>query len=255
MPDNKAFSRIDLLGLPLDAGVEQAHILSLLDKKDSALVSFINPAAWALARRNPDFRRALEQMDFVLPDGIGVCLACQTLKKIECERISFDISSLANPFFKKHGERDLSLFLVGGSDDVALNMKKKLSLKYKDLNIVGTESGFGDWNIKIANILAVNPHTVLVGMGAPKQEEFILALRARGYNGLAISCGGFFDQYLLADNYYPALVNKLHVRFAYRLYKEPQRLWRRYLLDYPTFVWLYLQAMGTKLFSGKCLAK
>lgn len=246
MLDNKAFSRIDLLGLPLDAGVEQAHILNLLDKKDSALISFINPAAWALAKRKPDYRRALEQMNFVLPDGIGVCLACQTLKNIECERISFDMSSLADPFLKKIAENNLSLFLLGGSDGVALNIQKKLSIKYCDLNIVGIESGFGDWDIKIANILAANPNVVLVGMGAPTQEEFILALRAKGYSGLAISCGGFFDQYLLADNYYPALINKLHVRFAYRLYKEPHRLWRRYLLDYPTFVWSYLKALVTK---------
>ncbi|MGE3623585.1 MAG: WecB/TagA/CpsF family glycosyltransferase, partial [Bdellovibrionales bacterium] len=63
-----------------------------------------------------------------------------------------------------------------------------------------------------------------------------------GYGGLAITCGGFFDQYLEGDKYYPDWVDTWNLRFAWRLYKEPRRLWKRYLIDYQFFIWTALGA-------------
>jgi exopolysaccharide biosynthesis WecB/TagA/CpsF family protein len=76
-------------------------------------------------------------------------------------------------------------------------------------------------------------------MGTGKQELFLQGLANRGWHGIGITCGGYLDQLSGGFNYYPAVVDRLNLRFAYRLIKEPRRLWRRYLLDYPRFVlWL-----------------
>ena len=72
-------------------------------------------------------------------------------------------------------------------------------------------------------------------MGVPLQERFLLQLTDAGWNGVGITCGGFLDQLSQGVQYYPGWINSLNLRWAYRLMREPGRLWRRYLLDYPKF--------------------
>lgn len=239
--------RIDFLGLPLNTGVTIADICALMkDKNGPHLVSFINPASWALSKRNADYGKALEGMSYVLPDGQGVALACRWLTGQKAPRISFDMSSLADPFFKAASEAGATVVLAGGKPGVDEHTQEKLRTHYPNLKIIGTQHGFAELAPKIVAILKLAPDAVVVGMGSPRQEMFLIALRASGYKGLAITCGGFFDQYLEADDYYPKWINQLHLRFAWRLFKEPKRLWRRYLIDYQLFIWRFLQALWGK---------
>ncbi len=234
--------RIQLLGLPLTAGATQNDVLQALDDEHPRLISFINPAAYALARRFPAYKTALANMDMVLPDGMGVALACYMLTHRPATRLSFDMSSLAGPFFAHMAAKNRSLLLIGGAAGVAEKVRAKMAAAYRGIRCLGALDGFGDRAAAIQTILSAQPDVVLAGLGAGTQEEFLLQLRAAGFKGLGITCGGFFDQYAAADRYYPALVDALHLRFAYRLYKEPARLWRRYLLDYPYFIGKFIQA-------------
>jgi N-acetylglucosaminyldiphosphoundecaprenol N-acetyl-beta-D-mannosaminyltransferase len=241
--------RIDFLDLPLDTGVAVEDLCQPLPKKSGIrTVTFVNPASWALAKRNTEFRAALDRISLILPDGEGVASACRWLTGLSCSRISFDMTSLAGPFFRKAEEQKTSLMLVGGQPSVDENMAEKLKTAYPKLNIIGTVHGFGDIAPKVAVIIEKNPGAVIVGMGAPRQELFLLALQDAGYKGLAITCGGFFDQYLLDENYYPGWIDKLNLRWLWRLYKEPTRLWRRYLVDYQLFIWKTLEAFWNKYF-------
>ena len=78
-------------------------------------------------------------------------------------------------------------------------------------------------------------------MGAPRQERFLLNLRESGWRGAGFTCGGFFDQVSGNGDYYPAWIDRLNLRFLYRLVREPRRLWRRYLVDYQVFLRLYMK--------------
>ncbi|MDX2028946.1 MAG: WecB/TagA/CpsF family glycosyltransferase [Alphaproteobacteria bacterium] len=232
-----SMKRITFLGLPLDVGASVEGVCQLLQKKGKPrLVTFINPAAWALAEKRPEYVPTLEQMSLNLPDGEGVALACRLLTKEDCQRVSFDMTSLADPFLRAVIERKASLMLVGGDPGVDESMHEKLHVHYPELKIVGTFHGYGDFGPKVEGVIAKSPDAVIVAMGAPRQEAFLLALRDAGYKGMAITCGGFFDQYLLADPYYPRWVDEWNIRFLYRLYKEPGRLWRRYLIEYQVFI-------------------
>jgi N-acetylglucosaminyldiphosphoundecaprenol N-acetyl-beta-D-mannosaminyltransferase len=241
--------RIDFLDLPLDTGIAVEDLCqSLHEKSGMRMITFVNPASWALAERNPEFRAALDRMSLILPDGEGVASACRWLTGLPCPRISFDMTSLADPFFRKAVEKNISLMLAGGQPSVDENMAEKLKTAYPNLNIIGTVHGYGDIAPKAAAIVEKNPGAVIVGMGAPRQELFLLALRDAGYKGVAITCGGFFDQYLLDEDYYPRWIDKLNLRWLWRLYKEPARLWRRYLIDYQLFIWKTLKAFWNKYF-------
>jgi N-acetylglucosaminyldiphosphoundecaprenol N-acetyl-beta-D-mannosaminyltransferase len=243
--------RIDFLGLPLDTGVDSDGVCGLLSQRDeSRLISFINPAAWALAKKDPNYLEMLKQMNLVLPDGEGVALGCRLLNNVACPRISFDMSSLADPFFKTLQRTGASLMIIGGLPTVDEHFHEKLVLTYPTIKIFGTTHGFGEFAPKIAMVMNTQPDAVLVGMGAPRQEAFLLALREAGYKGLAITCGGFFDQYLEDEDYYPAWVDKANLRFAFRLYKEPSRLWKRYLIEYQIYMARLTHALLAK-YRGK----
>lgn len=229
--------RLYFLDLPLDVGVGIDSVCARLRERSGPFdVSFINPYAWAVAQRDPSFVAILEKLSLVMADGVGVTYACSALTRNPCPRVSFDMTSLAGPFFQTLLEADLSLALVGGAPGVDENMKDKLEAHYRGLRIVETAHGYDDLEPKIAAIMAKAPDAVLVGMGSPRQEKFLVALREAGYSGFAITCGGFFDQYLASDHYYPDWINRWNLRFLYRLYKEPTRLWRRYLIDYQVYL-------------------
>ncbi|MER2520310.1 MAG: WecB/TagA/CpsF family glycosyltransferase [Bdellovibrionales bacterium] len=229
--------RLHFLDLPLDVGADIDLVCAKLRERSGPFeVSFINPYAWAVAKRDPSFIAMLEKLSLVMADGVGVSYACRALTRNPCNRVSFDMTSLANPFFKTLQDANLSLALVGGELGVDESVKDKLEAHYSGLRIVETTHGYDDLEPKVATIMAKAPDAVLVGMGSPRQERFLIALREAGYRGFAITCGGFFDQYLVSDKYYPDWINRWNLRFLYRLYKEPGRLWRRYLIDYQVYL-------------------
>jgi N-acetylglucosaminyldiphosphoundecaprenol N-acetyl-beta-D-mannosaminyltransferase len=87
-------------------------------------------------------------------------------------------------------------------------------------------------------------------MGAPLQERFLSQLAANGWTGIGLTCGGFLDQVVQGSDYYPGWVDRLNIRFLYRLGKEPRRLWRRYLVDYQVFMRLYLKLRWQQIFEN-----
>jgi N-acetylglucosaminyldiphosphoundecaprenol N-acetyl-beta-D-mannosaminyltransferase len=252
-----AVRRIHFLGLPLDVEADTQTVCDMLrDKKSPHFISFVNPSAWALAKKNSNYLGALNSMSVVLVDGEGVACACRVLLKEKCHRLSFDMSSLADSFFKTAQAEKSSLMLVGGEPGVSDNASAKLRAYYPFLDVAETMHGYGSIQDKIDRIMEKKPDVVIVGMGTPRQEMFLTALRAAGYKGFAITCGGFFDQYLKSqgDRYYPRWIDRWNLRFLYRLYKEPRRLWRRYLIDYQIFCGCALMALPHALFE-KCFGQ
>jgi exopolysaccharide biosynthesis WecB/TagA/CpsF family protein len=236
------FQHKPFLGLPLTSDMSVQDVCNLLDNRQGCFITFINPAAWSMAQKRSDYLAALQRMTFVLPDGQGVAFAARKLANRTCLRISFDMSSLADLFFKKLESTAKSVMLIGGAPGVADQVKAKLAREYPKLYVLHACDGFGDRDSKVVTAMRLNPDAIIVGMGVPYQEELLLALMDGGYDGLALTCGGFFDQYLQASEYYPPFVNRFHLRFVFRFYKEPKRLWRRYLIDYQSFVFACLRA-------------
>ncbi len=244
--------RVEFLGFPLDAGVDVEKVCGLLARKTKPqLVSFINPGAWALSARRPEYLGLLNEMTMVLADGEGVARAARWLAGEDCQRLSFDMSSLAGPFFEAVQKAKATIMFIGGKPGVDEEFISKLHGNMPELKIIGSQHGFGEIPDKVVAVMKKNPDVVIVGMGSPRQEAFLVTLRDAGYEGVAMTCGGFLDQYLLSDPYYPKWIDKYNLRWLYRLYMEPSRLWRRYLIDYPVFVKLvfmtYAQRSKTAL--------
>jgi N-acetylglucosaminyldiphosphoundecaprenol N-acetyl-beta-D-mannosaminyltransferase len=240
--------KIDLLGLPVDS-----HGLRVPDDLNRAisshrpfLVTFLNPYSYHVAKKDSTFIEMLSKFEHISCDGVGLVVAARLCLKKPIPRQAFDTTSVALPVFQWAAEHDKPLILVGGKPGVANSAAKKLLELVPDLTIADSYSGYGDGPIRARQHAESLVNSLVVcGMGAPLQEEFLVSLKRSRWRGLGFTCGGFLDQLINSVDYYPGWINRMNLRFAYRLYKEPRRLWRRYLVEYQVFVGKFLKALVT----------
>lgn len=232
--------KASLLGLPVSLSVSiettLSFVFSRLKNRESCIVSFINPHAFNIRLADQAYANGLWHFDLVLPDGIGVVKALKWINAIGVERQSFDATSLFHPVLAHLNEHNKSICLVGGLPGVAERALKKMRVTYGDVDFLGALDGYRPYQETIDWVQTRQPDVVLVGIGAPTQESILLRLKQSGFSGLGFTCGGFFDQYASASQYYPKIVDQLELRWLYRLICEPRRLGRRYLVHYQTFV-------------------
>lgn len=223
-------------------------LLSASHAGSACMVTFVNPHCYWLLRHSPGYGQLLQQFDYVCCDGIGMSQLASLASGNKVERISFDSTSLAPPVLDFCARQALSVFLLGGKDGVAEQAAEVLQASHAGLVVAGSHNGyFSDPDLVIQSIRQSGAGVVVCGMGAPYQERFLLALKASGWEGVGYTCGGYLDQLGAGLDYYPAWIDRLNLRFLYRLYKEPARLFRRYFLEYQPF----MRVLATELMSKK----
>jgi UDP-N-acetyl-D-mannosaminuronic acid transferase (WecB/TagA/CpsF family) len=82
-----------------------------------------------------------------------------------------------------------------------------------------------------ARLRDVQADVVVLGLGAPLQDSYLLDLLDNGLTGqLLLTCGGWIDQVSQSD-YYPSYAYRLRLNWLVRVLREPARLWRRYTVE------------------------
>lgn len=197
------------------------------------LYTFINPFSLKVLLEQPN-RAEIFSKFIVHPDGVSISKIITTLKS-EVTRVSFDDTSIARQIFQAAHNEDLSVGFIGSTTETISTAAKIISERHKIKNITYIDGYFDASKSKTDLERFKECDLVICSMGTPRQENTLLTLKELGWNGTGFTCGGYFDQLVEAkgNDYYPAIINKLNIRWIYRLYKEPSRLWRRYLIDYP----------------------
>ena len=205
------------------------------------LVTFLNPYSYLILRKHTNI---VEQFDAIYIDGSLLCFFLSLLMRKKINRNSFDMSSIAPTVFERSELNNMSIYLIGSEQDEIEAALKKIKLKYPRLIFSGYHHGYFT-PLERANIIKdiINkmPDIVIVGMGALKQELLIRDLSENGWRGYAFTCGGFIHQTASSDTiyYYPRVINKLNLRWLYRLWHEPWLL-QRYLVQYPKSIFLLI---------------
>ncbi len=139
-------------------------------------------------------------------------------------------------------EKGWKHYLYGSTEDTLKKLKEKLEKKYPGIQIVGMYSPpfrkvteEEDKEI-IAQINHTNPDFVWVGLGAPKQENW-MAVHQGNVQGFMVGVGAAFDY--LAGNIKraPIWMQKRNMEWFYRLIQDPKRLFRRYFHTNTKFIW------------------
>jgi N-acetylglucosaminyldiphosphoundecaprenol N-acetyl-beta-D-mannosaminyltransferase len=133
--------------------------------------------------------------------------------------------------------KEITVYLLGGTKDIAQMTED--ALKSKGIKIVGSKAGFfTDTDtpeiIKDINILC--PNILMVGMGVPKQEKWIARNLASLDVNLCWAVGAAFEWISGYRKRAPVWMIRCGMEWLHRLYQQPKRLWKRYLIGNPLFL-------------------
>jgi len=202
-------------------------------------VSFINADCLNISCRDSEYRQILNSQKIVLPDGAGMSLACRMIG----ERLVANLNGtdLLPPLCEIADKNNYSMFLLGAAPGVAGRMKNNLEKMYPGMRVVGEQHGYFDHETgsddAIKKINEVKPNILLVAFGAPRQEKWIHKHRDEIDCNVLMGVGGLFDFYSGDKKRAPMWMRKSGVEWLYRLYLEPGRLWRRYIIGNPLFMY------------------
>lgn len=197
--------------------------------------------------------RRLNGMDLVVPDGQPVRWALRWLyKKRLTDRVYGP--NLTQRVAEAFAERGLSVYLYGSKQEVLNKFAQNLTQRFPELKIAGMEpSKFRRLTeyerTELADrIKASGANAIFLGLGCPRQE--IWAYEYRNLVNIPIlAVGAAFDFHAGTLPQAPKIMQDLGLEWLYRLIQEPKRLWRRYVILNPLYVWnIFLQYLGLKKF-------
>lgn len=187
------------------------------------IYTFLNPVSYLEALKNKDLYTGF---DGILVDGKFLAVAIRFFYRQRVKRLSFDMTSLAPELFAYSEIHNKTIYIVAGKQNEVDSTIATFAEHYPKLNFVGARNGYFDDDqeieCEIQKIVSVNPDFVVCGMGALKQEQFLMRLKKAGYKGVGFTCGGFISQTSKRNDivYYPKFFDILDIRFIYRMIKE-----------------------------------
>jgi exopolysaccharide biosynthesis WecB/TagA/CpsF family protein len=201
------------------------------------ITTFVNPYSMYLLK-DDDF---IKDIDFIHVDGFSLVKKLNSTFFSGLDRFSFDNTSLAPVVFGKVKREMLSLAIVGTTEEsihkAVENIQEIFGVSVKYFR----NGYFKDDEEKIKcidEIINLKIDVVIAGMGTPSQELFLIQLKRHKWNGYGYTCGGYLHQIAKKSNYYPDYIDRLNLRWLYRLYDEP-KLMKRYFILYPKFFLLF----------------
>lgn len=239
-------ARLNFFGVPLANTTMDAALAWIIDAsapgRPRRQLAFVNADCLNLAWGDLGYRGVLRRADLVLPDGIGIRVGCRLLGWGLRENVNgTDMFPLLCQAAAASGR---SLFLLGARPGIAAAAAAAMQQRVPGLRIAGIRDGYfpeGHEQEVIARINASGADILLVAFGAPRQETWIARHRAALAAPVAMGVGGLFDFYSGRMRRAPLWMRELGLEWVYRLLQEPGRLWRRYLVGNPVFlyrVWL-----------------
>ncbi len=244
-------AEINLLGIKFQnmtmmEAVER--IAEHIGRNERRKIFFVNPDCFNKTFSDKGYFELLHKADYIFPDGIGVHLACKMINNPLKENIN---GTDMLPFLCQMAlQRGFSFYLVGGKPGIAAKMKAKLENDYPGIKIAGEQHGFFDREKDSASVLAKineqNPDILLVAFGVPVQEKWIEDNFDRINCRIAMGVGGLFDFYSGNIKRAPTWMREIGVEWFFRFLMEPKRMFRRYFIGNPVFIFRVLRWKSRK---------
>ena len=232
----------------LDIVESREALRQIPDRK--VLINTINAHSFNVAQKDELFAEALAKGDYLIPDGASIIKACRMLKAKSQpkERIAgWDLFAFEMQRLEGRCQKDDvrgRVMFMGSSEKVLARIREKAAVDYPNLEVVTysppykPEFSEEDNAAIIKAINDANPDLLWIGMTAPKQEKWTYA----HWKELDIHChvgtiGAVFDFYAGTAQRAPQWWQEHSLEWLYRLVKEPKRMWRRYVIGNPLFLW------------------
>lgn len=201
----------------------------------------VNAHSAEVAHRDPKFMEALQAADLLVADGAGVVLASRILGGAIRERVTGpDLFMAVSQKLNQLG--GYSVFFLGGTPETLERIAVRYRAEFPNVAIAGMlappfRPAFSQAEVtSIAEtIKETAPDLLWIGLGAPKQEKLVLALRSSVDVPLCGPVGAMFDYFAGNVAMPPKWVQRCGLHWLHRLMRNPGRFWRR-TLDIPLFM-------------------
>ncbi len=249
--------RVNILGvgisaISMESALEQSE--ALLNRGDKGYICVTGVHGIIEAQSDEAFRTILNRSFLCAPDGMPTVWLGHLHGFKDMTRV-YGPDFMAN-LCERSVRGGYRHFLYGGKPGVAEELRAELLRRFPGMQIVGTYTPpFRPLNAEEEQDLdlqlkASQADILWCGLSTPKQERFISAYLDRLPVKLMVGVGAAFD--LLSGNLdeAPDWMKRSGLQWFYRLIKEPKRLWRRYLINNPRFIWLsFLQLSRLRRYS------
>ncbi|MEN8223266.1 MAG: WecB/TagA/CpsF family glycosyltransferase [Acidobacteriota bacterium] len=233
--------KIELLNINISSGSTKeldSEVRSYLSNSEQRLILNTNIHGMNLSRKHNWMANFFNSSDVVLCDGTGVLWASKLAGRGIKERIS--LTDWGWPFAEILEETGHSVFLLGEPQYVIDKSVKNLKERYPSLKVSGARSGFFDVNGKenseiIDSINSSGADVLMVGMGMPRQEKWVLDNKEKLNVKLIVTVGAMFRYYSGHYKRSPFWVSKIGLEWFHRFLKDPVNLFSRYFPGNFTF--------------------
>ena len=210
-------------------------ILSLYKREGKFIVSNVNIHALNIAYKDRVFKKILQDSAIVFVDGYGVKFLSRIILGYK------GINPLTPPIWMHDLYAKLPkgtrIFLLGDEQIIIQRYFNMVTQNFSDLNFVGFSNGFvKNNNLLIQDINNLQPEIMIVGMGMPLQEKWIYNNLKRMDCKIFIPVGAYFRWKIGIQRRPPSLVSSIGLEWLYRFILEPRRLFRRYIIGNPLFL-------------------
>ncbi|MCX5388870.1 WecB/TagA/CpsF family glycosyltransferase [Streptomyces sp. NPDC006482] len=235
--------RVDVLGVGVSAVNPDSAVASIarwIESGERSYVCVTGVHGVMESQRDPALRRIHNASGLTVPDGMPMVWAghragAPWMRQVRGADLMLSVLSQA-------AERGWSSYLYGGAEGVPELLEQDLVRRYPGLKIVGSHSPpFRPLTVEededvVRRINDSGADLVWVGLSTPKQERWMAEHRARLDAAVLLGVGAAFDFHAGLMPQAPEWMRERGLEWSYRLFKEPRRLWRRYLRNNPPYV-------------------
>jgi len=203
--------------------------------KEPLLLTYFNQHCFNVYHEDQEYRKIIDTNFHSYQADLGVYLAAKFLNHSDPRRIESTAmnANILNALIKYK----IPIVIVGG------NFEEKFirdAADEKGINLIYYLNGFFDDTDQVEIINQLNnldAQVFFIGMGVPKQELFAERLYNSSTKKVIICVGNFFEYYFGTKKRAPVLFQKFGLEWLFRLFSEPGRLWKRYIIGIPEFTY------------------
>jgi len=248
--------RLNILGTGVSV-INPASALELLQERarsgHGGYVNVLTVASIIEALDDPKLRAIFNRSFLGTPDGMPLSWVGWARGEKRIHRVYGPDLLLSVMNATRDGS--LSHYFYGGREGVAVDLQSAMNRRFPGVRILGAATPpFRPLSEAEAASLAdefrrLQVHFIWIGISTPKQD-FLMEQLLRHYPfGVFLGVGAAFDFHTGRVRQAPSWMQQAGLEWFFRLTQEPARLWKRYLVSNPRFLWgLLVQSLGWKKF-------
>lgn len=233
------FQKSSILGVNVSNITLEQIVGVLLDFSNEPATKtafYLNAHCVNVSYSDSEYRHILNNSDLVYSGGQAIIWASRFLGRPLPERVN--ILDFFNSLVERLKENNTRIYLLGGKERVV--KKTEVVLKGRGVNVVGSHHGYlsgKDQQEVVRSIKELRPDILMVGMGVPLQEKWIDRHKLELGVNLCWGVGAAFEWLSGERRRAPRWMIKSGLEWLHRLYQQPARLWRRYLIGNIVFTY------------------